>query len=190
MDGEAPERGQSDVLLSSEIATSGFAQRRYPVVPLLAKGALTYWLALAITLLRDYDLFVTSASFLVFEGSPRDQDKTPLFRAEWHEWDSVSIHAQPHWHVYRSALSSLADQLPEAFVTEAEQIHDFIGANPTAQLASKDLAPTLAEFHYAMSANWHLSGSYQQSLSTEASLTAWLGGCVSYCRGQLEYLTR
>lgn len=192
LDGDAPKRGRSEVLLNSASSTTALAQRRYPVIPFLAKGALTYWVALAITMLRERELFVTSASVLVFEGPPRDPDKTPLFRAEWHEWDSMSAHAQPHWHVYPSALGALGSWLPEGFVTQSEQVYDF-GVDRLVNDVGAPFGPKtrLEEFHYAMSASWHLpSDVCQLRLSSEASLTGWLHGCVSYSRAQLDYLTR
>jgi hypothetical protein len=77
-----------------------------------------FWLALALTFVRDSQLRMSSASIIVFEGMASNPTKTPLLRAEWHEWNTQSPHAQPHWHVYPSALADFASEVPEAFFVE------------------------------------------------------------------------
>jgi hypothetical protein len=174
---------EGEIYLTSGSATEGFANNRYPVVQLLVTEAFTYWLAMALTFRRGRDLRMTSASMIIFEGVAIDSTKTPLLRAEWHEWNSPSPHAQPHWHVYPSALANSARVVTEIF-SEEPIVHEF-------GIESRHHAlPAIAEFHYAMSAKWHVSGgSCQERLVTTQALLDWFRGCISYMRGQLSYLS-
>ena len=168
------------------IATQAFASRNYPAIRLLPKEALTFWLALALTFVRDTRLRLSSASIIVFEGMASNPTKTPLLRAEWHEWNTQSVHAQPHWHVYSSALGEFVSEVPEAFLVERPVLE--FGADPT---LSRSQTIETSPFHYAMSAMWHLDRSTcQERLTATASLLGWLRGCITYTREQLDYITR
>jgi hypothetical protein len=187
--------GEGEMYLTSQSATQGVALRPYPVILLLPKEALTYWLAMALTFRRDTNLRMTSASMIVFEGVAGSATKTPLFRAEWHEWNSQSPHAQPHWHVYPSALTDFALKVPEAFSVEQPTMVDFRSAaqSPASSqiTVSRAGSPLIAEFHYAMSARWHVQdGSCQERLMTTDGLLNWIKGCISYTVGQLNFVTR
>lgn len=199
--GAAPERGESEIVLASSSPTSGFADRPYPVVPFVGRKAFSYWLALALKFQRDASLLLTSASIMVFEGPASDPQKVPLLRAEWHEWDKPGVHAQPHWHVYASALAEMAQIFPEGFAPEEAPVLEF--GSETAEprdfdedafeaVAATQPSPSmrLAEFHYAMSARWHVADGCQERLSSTAVLTNWLGGCIRYTREQLTYISR
>jgi hypothetical protein len=177
--------GEGEIYLTSNSATQGYADRSYPVIRLLPKEALTYWLALALTFTRDRNLRMTSASIIVFEGVAISSPKTPLLRAEWHEWNSLSPHAQPHWHVYPSALADFVSAVPEAFSVAESRVVDF--GTEARTLAS----PLVAAFHYAMSASWHVAnGTCQERLQTNEALLNWIRGCISYTREQLDCVTR
>lgn len=210
--GEEPQRGESELLLSHGSATTGFAERTYPTVPFLERGAVTFWLAVALKFVRRDQLLLTSASILLFEGSASDPEKKPLLRAEWHEWESPDLHAQPHWHVYASVLEGMASTFPEGFNTEEAPVRDFGGnlapndlsedavhefGNETVPVAQKEqdtatrLGQKLAHFHYAMSAQWHtLPGRCQERLVQPDMLVSWLSNCTLYIRDQLIYITR
>lgn len=176
-----------EIFLTSTSATQAFATRNYPAVRLLPKEALTFWVALALTFVRDTQLRMSSASIIVFEGMASNPTKTPLLRAEWHEWNTQSPHAQPHWHVYSSALGEFLSEVPEAFFVEAP-VREF-GTDLSSTVPSQTIETS--PFHYAMSATWHVDrGACQERLTTTSSLLGWLRGCISYTREQLDYITR
>lgn len=176
-----------EIFLTSKSATQAFASRNYPAIRLLPKEALTFWLALALTFVRDSQLRMSSASIIVFEGMASNPTKTPLLRAEWHEWDTESPHAQPHWHVYSSALGEFVSEVPEAFFVEPPVLE--FGADPASVAPSQTIETS--PFHYAMSARWHVDrGTCQERLTATSSLLGWLRGCISYTREQLAYITR
>jgi hypothetical protein len=176
-----------EIFLTSTSATQAFASENYPAIRLLSKEALTFWIALALTFVRDGQLRMNSANLIVFEGMASNPTKTPLLRAEWHEWNTQSSHAQPHWHVYSSALGEFLSKVPEAFLVEPPVLEFGINSASTARAQSIETSP----FHYAMSAAWHVErGTCQERLTATSSLINWLHGCIKYTRDQLDYITK
>jgi hypothetical protein len=185
--GEGLSKGRpGEIYLSSGSATLGFATQSYPVVRLLPKEAHTFWLALALKTVYDRHLRLTSASIILFEGLASNPTKTPLLRAEWHEWQTPGPHAQPHWHVYSSALGESLSDVPGAFFVES-LVAEF-GAEPRLKAPSQNI--DISPFHYAMSATWHVEhGTCQERLRATSALLGWIRGCIDYTRGQLDYVT-
>lgn len=176
-------RGEREYLLVSELHSRARARDDYPVLPLLTTEDATFWLAVAFRFgpfLGSYQL--KHVSILIFEGLAADAGKTPLVRAEWDEADPAGPHAQPHWHVYPSALTKPE---PLSFDDAADALADPDGAAeepPGGRLEGE-------RFHYAMAATWHLEENRHQCPLSEDKLLKWLPGCVLYTRSQLGYLS-
>jgi hypothetical protein len=184
---EVRARGEREFHLSGDGATGGFAREPYSVVEFVVSRRSSYWLALVLRFqLRAGSLSLSSSGIIVFEGQPSDPRKTPLFRAEWHEWGNEDAAAQPHWHVYRPrpAVSGEGTNLVE------RQEGD---ASPAASGTSvADAAATdIDDFHFAMCTRWasRVEETHRHVLTPDAAIF-WLGECIRYCRTQLEALSR
>ena len=172
-------RGEREYLLVSDGQAWARARSLYPVLPLLTTDDAAFWFAVALRFGSSLGRFqLKHASILIFKGFPADPDKTPLVRAEWDEADPAGPHAQPHWHVYPSALAR-----PEAASFEAIKALEGAAGEPAGRTLEGE------RFHYAMSAAWHLDGGSHQSRLSEDGLLKWLPGCVLYTRNQLVYLS-
>jgi hypothetical protein len=174
-------RGEREYLLVSEAQSRAKARNEYPALPLLATVDSAFWFAVALRFGPSLGRFqLKHVSILLFEGLASDPNKIPLVRAEWDEADPSGSHAQPHWHVYSSALIKPE---PMLFEETAEADPDRAGEEAAGSTLEGD------RFHYAMSATWHLDGGGHQSRLSEDKLLRWLPGCVRYTRDQLLYLS-
>jgi hypothetical protein len=131
------------------------------------------------------------------------------------EWSNISqgagaeyIHAQPHWHVhtykyvdFNKNLTRQDQELLKQFIEES-QANDSIGSkmdgavddssgnqNAIAKMNNRDIPPY--KFHLAMLAEWDKpdSLSHEKELSNDV-LELWLPQCLSYIKGQLEYVLK
>jgi hypothetical protein len=181
-------RGESEYLLNSDAQSWARARNQYPVLPLLTTVGSAFWFAVALRFGPALGRFqLKHVSVLIFEGLASDPNKAPLVRAEWDETDITGPHAQPHWHVYPSALTRLE---PASFedVAEAPASLDETALDETAEESQRRRLEG-ERFHYAMSATWHLDGGGHQSRLSEDELLRWLPGCILYSQGQLAYLS-
>lgn len=152
------------------------ARETYRVHPLPSNAAERYWGAVALDFQYadpGYDLI--SAQIVVFRGDPH-AEKLPVFRAEWHcsPSDLKASHAQPHWHVYRSA--------------DAQVSSVFLEERPPEFPARAVPPPDTVNFHFAMSSLWQTNGtaSHTHALGTLTALRNWLHGCLEYIRSELK----
>lgn len=162
-----------------------------PVLPL----STTRWLHVAIDL-RSIDKsvwHVHHVSVGVLQGETTSMLKKSVLRAEWQssEESDTSGHGQPHWHVLGAAGVQDPDLPNFDEIVEASSATQF-GAFLGAPQAGHDASSAYAHFHYAMVTDWHVSPSRGpcRSLDDEASLVAWLEGCVCYIRHQLNHVER
>lgn len=187
-------RSKYRCMLVGQAATSARARDQYMAHSLLETDLTSYWLAITIWFqfypnINKYH--VESVSLIVFEGVATSIDKTPLLRAEWDCFshnDNVA-HAQPHWHVYISAIENLSDQM--ASFTQPSEVKTFIP--PDTETTNTDVPEQWdgARFHFAMAAKWHIDENciIQEILGDIDGLTKWLTGCIKYINNQLEYIS-
>ena len=189
-------RSKYRCMLVGQAATSARARDQYMAHSLLETDLTSYWLAITLGFqfypnINKYH--VESVSLIVFEGVATSIDKTPLLRAEWdcfNHNDDVA-HAQPHWHVYISAIENLSDQM--ASFTQPSEVKTFIPPDMDAETTSTDLPEQWdgARFHFAMAAKWHINENciIHEILEDVDGLTKWLTGCINYINSQLAYIS-
>jgi hypothetical protein len=181
-------------MLSGPGAAGAYAREPYLAHVLLETPGKSYWLAVVIYFqfeTRESKYRLESLSLVVFEGDRSDPAKTPLLRAEWDcsDLSENPSHAQPHWHVYLSALA-----------TDAESL-DFDTMNDVTEFAFEDrdqeqdievTSPWKPDkFHFAMSSGWQVDADcpLQESFDDLNQLKSWLQGCITYTRQQLSILS-
>lgn len=168
---------------SADASRAEAGDRAYCVLPFCYSGRSKYWLAASIDLVFQQQCHLADVSLTVFEGEASDNVKIPVLRAEWdsrQESSLLMVHAQPHWHVYSSAVAQAA------YIKRAEPKFgtDIRPFSPLQQ-------PHMGEdFHFAMASQWHIVGKNSHAWDLEVdSLFRWLDGCISYIHGQLLYVS-
>lgn len=160
-------------MTGSETSTA-LARETYLVIPLLRKTYASYWLGASLEFKFEEGYFkLMSVSLIVFRGEVFDPNKRPILRAEWDALtdEDISEHAQPHWHVYYSAVNEEVGLIDETFDNSEMQ-------------KSKD-----AKFHFAMGSRWYNEiNAHQEKLDDINKLINWLEGCIKYTRRQIELL--
>jgi hypothetical protein len=109
---EAPGNTMLYQLTGPQVQAARNKKFNFLVVPFLETSLTIYWLT--ITLEFKYFVkknYLMSVSIIVFEGARSQLLTNPLLRAEWMFTNDASdgsyIHAQPHWHVYPSAINDI-----------------------------------------------------------------------------------
>jgi|SRR5947209_4606848 len=170
-------------------------KEKYTVLSVLEARSTLYWIGIQLEFffIPTKDVYrLISASLVLFRGDANEPQKTPLIRAEW-DWREQSgafIHAQPHWHLYRSVLSEGAAQeelLPDEEAGERETIL----LDETSNVKEEEWKKA-SDFHFAMASTWHIdaANSPQIQINNPKNLTSWMSGCISYTIGQLRYLNK
>lgn len=157
--------------------------RIYEVMPFATINSKSYWLGIIVELIfinRAYRL--SNTSMILFEGEGSDPIKIPILRAEWNvpNPDVISIHAQPHWHVYSSNLTQIQTDDSQLFRTTIE-----IKPFEDPEVKNRNLCD---KFHFAMASQWHISGRGLQRIElSQDGLCKWVDGCLNYIQDQLSY---
>ena len=211
-------------LRSSSIATDD-RHNRHNVVPLLATKYNTYWINISLTFLPIFgksqqktnpqSFQFSGISIRVFKGLMTDNNKQPLFRAEWDALTEENNHAQPHWHIYKSFQARNANTSPSSdfeYLIQSNEIQDFgelaerlnFGEKENNALDNQeefdiengeeslyeDDWDSSTKFHFAMSSQWHEGKTHKITLDEEKLLYSWLVECVKYIKYQLKYVDR
>jgi len=187
-------RGELGYVLNGPGAATASDERRHPVVPFLSTEVWVYWLGLQLKFesARTRADFL-SASLIVLEGPTASGKKEPLLRAEWERLreGQPGPHAQPHWHVYRSALETPVRLQGLSLEPQIEQLA-LKGTTEEANFRAEALEG-MPRFHLAMTARWHLASTLGEALHYEApdaeKLGQWVRKCIAYIRDQLVYIT-
>lgn len=147
------------------------ADELYPSFLLHDATLLTFWCSPRLAFeVSNNRARLTDAGVVILAGTLVGENRK-VIRAEWSA--DANNHAQPHWHVYGSAVV-------ESFRMSAE---DYGGFN-TARL-------DLSRFHFAMNAPWDYGDRTPcHPLPNPESFRHWLVGCLKYCQAQLEYLEK
>jgi hypothetical protein len=169
-------------------------KERYSVLPVLEARSILYWLGIQLEFhFIPTDVYrLTSVSLVLFRGESSDPMKTPLLRAEW-DWREPKgpfIHAQPHWHLYRSILSEVIVQ--EEVISDKETDDREIVLLDEVPNTKEEDWKKASDFHFAMASTWHIdaTNSPQTQINDPKNLISWMSGCVSYTIGQLRYLNK
>jgi hypothetical protein len=177
-------------------------ESRYWAVPLLTStDGSFFWLNFSITFQKVEE--ISSIAFLgtsirIFKGMGYSQSKDLIFRAEWDANKEVETHhEQPHWHVYPQSKYYLNNSpLAKDFVSlieEDENTSKFVDSLQDKKESEPQVSYLnkfdLTDFHFAMSAQWHVESS-QRAMVKETELPKWLEGTVNYIISQLHYLTK
>jgi hypothetical protein len=179
---EVRARGETEYHLNGEGATFGVARESFPVLEFVTTSKSSYWVAVVLRFgERRGEPSLASTGIIVFEGTASDPRKRPLFRAEWHSWDTRDSAAQPHWHVYvpteevDGGTEPLVTGESQAFLQRTEPRHD--------------AGRAAIAFHFAMCTRWasKMVAPHRHELSTSAA-TFWIAQCLAYCRDQLKTL--
>jgi hypothetical protein len=193
-------RGELGYVLNGPGAALASDERLHPVVPFFTTEAWVYWIGLQLKFesVRGRADFL-SASLVVLEGPTASGKKEPLLRAEWERFraEQPGPHAQPHWHVYHSALET--PQQLQALSLEPE-IERLSLTGETYEVDGVRLSDSRAEalegmprFHLAMTARWCLATTSTENLHYEPpdaeKLGQWMRRCVTYTRDQLAYIS-
>lgn len=202
---DTPERAADNRLLyklKGDRATKAEAKRPYTVVPFVTLPEHLFWLAVWIEFIFEAGAYrLIGINLVFFEGGAYDEKKNPLLRAEWaFVHDAVrEPHAQPHWHVYNTALGTVfGDQRRPQFEPEntiqdfepAESLLTDFETDKTVEEASSAWGwDAKAGFHYAMAARWHLEGDDAHQTNIEPDILAnWIQGCLLYTQQQIMFL--
>jgi hypothetical protein len=141
-----------------------------PVFELFTVEEIRFWISVSLCFKAEASKHkFASASILILRGALESDRKEKLLRAEWDSFADTAVHAphaQPHWHVYGSAMDSLDD--------EGARTEDLVA---------------LKKFHFAMASSWH-TGDHDSRVVMHSSkaLSNWVGGCLAYTKSQLKYL--
>jgi hypothetical protein len=155
--------------------------RPYNVLPLVGINKELFWFSIVLLFgFTEGIQYLESVSIVVVKGLAYE-DKTPILRAEWDcgvEY-LAAVHAQPHWHIYPSAILNRNLEFDDVLdtVTDPELNIDDLPNNPK-----------LPKFHFAMATSWHKgSQTAHANLEEISGLTNWISSCISYTRQQLLY---
>lgn len=175
-----------------------------PALPLFIHEQQSAWLVIEIESEYGTPLMLKHVSLKLWQGTTID-DAHLCFRAEWDVRAGESHHAQPHWNVH-APRGLIADPAREVdFKTfsgleETKEIGSFAqflrAEDAGAVQPPLTVAPTygltidrLHRFHFAMSANWHLSKSTASpTVTTTQEVVTWISGCALYIKGQYSFV--
>lgn len=198
---EALPRGELAYVLNGPGAAIASDERHHPVVPFLTTEVWVYWIGLQLKFesVRTRAAFL-SASLVVLEGPTASGKKEPLLRAEWERFreGQPGPHAQPHWHVYRSALETPSRLQAFSLEPEIERLSLEEGKMDEANRAHlpsprAEALEGMPRFHMAMTARWHFASTSDEPLHYEPpdaeKLGQWVRRCIAYTRDQLVYVS-
>ena len=176
-------RAVSEFSLQGEGATGAFVERkRYSVLPLQTIGGELYWLGVILQLKFETGFFYLSAvSVLIVKGLAEDNDKTAILRAEWDclKENLEQKHAQPHWHIYPSAIIKNWD---------SDEILGLMN-NPLKEFGEQPEKDKFPRFHFAMATRWHLGEENPHAeLKDVNSVIKWIEFCTKYTLEQLTFM--
>ena len=159
------------------------------MIPLIQEFAYNFWLAAQISFspfFRISRMFkLNQISLIVLRGNATDPLKDELFRAEWLSWkEGEDDHAQPHWHLVERGEWQVDSFQP----TVQEAVEDFVPPEPHVSHGAESVP--LKHFHFAMASTWQSDDKHRIMFDSEAHMAKWLGGCVSYIRNELAYLSK
>lgn len=180
------QRGYNFYLSTGDNKSKAISPRRnsYQEIEVL-KWFKDFWIYMEITFLQiiknDFNILF---SLSVFKGDISDNEKLPLFRAEWDNYDDNQIHPQPHWHFYSNLRYRYFQNDFSDFVSkeqsEFEQLLD-------PEVDTIDL--NVSKMHFAMKAIWE-EGSHQHihKIKNEADFIKWYQGLLNHLKAQLEFV--
>ncbi len=153
---------------------------------MVSKWLETFWVYIEIEFrrhenLNDYFIFF---SLSVFKGEDTDPLKTPLFRAEWDNYEDNKDHPQPHWHFYeRSGFQKNIDQFSDMLTDD--------DASGFATMIAEDNADDIdmSNMHFAMNASWHNNRGHVHQITDDITFTQWFVGLIGHIKHQLEYIS-
>jgi len=174
-------------ILNGPLSTQAEADKRsYKTVPFFESETERFWLSALVEI--EFQCKVSRLAkigLLLFRGDATDTEKFPLLRAEWDipgVIEGGEIHAQPHWHIYQSSVDI------ETFKSEDDfERSSFASKGIPAKYDSEwDEAK---KFHFAMASRWlEKSRASHQELVVIDLIPKWMERCLTYIRGQLDYL--
>lgn len=106
-----------------------------------------------------------------------DADYYKMFRAEW-ENNSVTEHAQPHWHIHNRNPDF------ESPLWDADAVRIF------SEEVNEIISNKIKNIHFAMSSSWHTNENHIKNISDceDIEIRRWIYGVLSYINHQLTYL--
>lgn len=126
----------------------------------------------------------TFFSLSVFQGTPDDNEKTQLLRAEWDNYlEKNSGHSQPHWHIYPHKYKTKIYRDFEDFIELTEKDDDFISFKEN----DKDLIE-IDKLHFAMNGQWSQNKPDIHTIEEMNDLTNWFNGLLNHLKKELEYV--
>ncbi len=183
------------MLVGGAEATRAYERETYTVHPFPEVGSDLYWLAVALYFQFEKGRYkFEGVSLLVFRGRANDPTKTAVLRAEWDCTNKVghTVHAQPHWQIFPTAIDSLADRGRPAF-DEQTKVREFDPSEESVEEVNDvETLKRVSDFHFAMAAKWHCEENAPQQvpLNQVDELVRWMKGCISYTIEQLRYLNK
>ncbi len=151
---------------------------------------LPQWLAVSISFRHAGPVArLTAVDLAVYSGLFSDEAKELRFRAEWDIERAALDHAQPHWHVHGPPSGRPAGtQSPGAGFAAFPA-----SPGPSFLTGTEELAPRIPDsifyrIHYAMASGWHAGGQASIEDIQQDMICQWLGGCIRYIRGQMQFL--
>ena len=185
-------RNRELYVLSGRGATPAEAERSYNVVPFSKQRDLWFWLA--VSLIFEFcqgRYFLMNISLIIFRGLASDVRKSVLLRAEWDapEEGDQALHAQPHWHIYQSAVDAKAGGGQVSFRPMADITEVKSDTEPSYERGDNSLWNEADKFHFAMASRWHLdtSASHQEKIQLDGVLK-WIEGCLGYVKREIHTL--
>lgn len=173
------------------------AEEKYPysVIPVLRPlmGQPRYWLGAAIRVEHaGRGTSLAHVSMTIVEGIASDPRKRPLIRTEWdcRPASRVGKHAQPHWHIYPSSLTTRPSGADETFQAD-DTVREFDTSADGYELDERSASTWSGgeHFHFAMAVRWHIDGpEAPNELVDSERLIQWLQGCVRYTLEELTFL--
>lgn len=158
----------------------------YTVIPICSSDYKIFWLGASLEFqYRQGKAFFVGTSIIVFEGQPNDDDKVPLFRAEWEVSENAQVnHAQPHWHIYAGRINQ---QPTETFFEET--LIEFSTDLPIQQQPLGNVWEEGQWFHFAMASQWHIGTVPPAYVHLDhEQIKHWLYGCISYTIEQIRWI--
>jgi hypothetical protein len=178
-----------------------------PLLPIKSRDSTrgpAYWVAVKL----EYDLeqktkelCLISVQLFIFQSIlASSSEKRALLRIEWdcRTGYLLDTHAQPHWHVYPSLLTTSEEFSGSNAFDDAGIVVDF---NPSPERdvtmfsegATKDKStlPPGARFHFALAADWQKPITTPQRQNHELKLDQlgnWMEWCLTYIREQFIYI--
>lgn len=121
-------------------------------------------------------------SLSLFQGTPGNNEKTQLFRAEWYNYIEPSDkHPQPHWHIYtKKDIEEITKTFDKLLESPDDNFEDFIKTDGN--------IVDIDRFHFAMNGQWSNNNSDVHKIEVESDLTNWFAGVLNHIKKELEYL--